>query len=113
MIPTSDSKLSLDPPPVDQVVESELSMVDPTLPSESEVKVVELVSFPPDPTLSSKSVKTEVVTLTKYLSCSSLPIENEPKLAEVVMLRSDCSRQEEILSILTKPSPSSEVISFG
>ena len=40
VIPTSDSKLSLDPPLVDQVVNSDLSMVDPTLPLESEVKVV-------------------------------------------------------------------------
>ena len=86
-------------------------MVDPTLPLESEVKVVESVSFPPDPALSSESVKTEVVSLTKSLSCSSLPVENELKPAEVFMLRSDCSRQEEILSVSTKPSPSSEAIS--
>ena len=85
-------------------------MVDPTLPLKSEV--VELMSFPPDPTLSSKSVKTEVVSLTKSLSCSSLLVENELKPAEVFMLHSDCSRQEEILSVLTEPSPSSEVISF-
>ena len=70
------------------------------------------MSFPPDPTLSSNSVKTEVVFLTKSSSCSSLPVENEPKPAEDFMLRFDCSRQEEILSVSTKPSPSSEVISF-
>ena len=35
VIPTSDSKLSLDPPLVDQVVNSDLSVVDPTLPLES------------------------------------------------------------------------------
>ena len=104
MIPTSDSKLFLDPPLVDQVVDSNLSVVDPTLPSESEVKVVDSVSFPPDPTLSLESVKTEVVSLTKYSSCSSLPVENELKHIEVFMLRSDCSRQEEILSISTEPS---------
>ena len=52
VIPMSDSKISLDPPLVDQVVDSDLSVVDPTLPLESEVKVAELVSFPPDPTLS-------------------------------------------------------------
>ena len=46
LIPTSDSKLSLDPPLVDQVVDSDLSVVDPTLPLKSEVKVVDLVSFP-------------------------------------------------------------------
>ena len=112
VIPTSDSKLSLDSPLVDQVVDLDLSVVDPTLPSESEVKVVESVSFPPDPTLSSESVKTEVVTLTKSSSCSSLPIENEPKPVEVFMLCSDCSRQEEIFSFSTEPSPSTEVISF-
>ena len=61
MIPTSDSKLSLDSSLVDQVVDSDLSMVDPTIPLESEVKVVKSVSFPSDPALSSKSVKTEVV----------------------------------------------------
>ena len=91
MIPTSDSKLSLDPPLVEQVVDSDLSMVDPTLPLESEVKVVESVSFPPDPTLSSESVNTEVVSLTKSSSYSSLLVENEPKHAEVFMLRSYCS----------------------
>ena len=104
-IPTSDSKLSLDPPLVDQVV-------DPTLPLESEVKVVESVSFLPDPALSSESVKTEVVSLTKSSSCCSLPVENELKPAEDFMLCSDCSRQEEFFSISTKPSPSNEVISF-
>ena len=67
---------------------------------------------PPDPTLSSESVNTEVVALTKSSSCSSLPIESEIKPVEVFMLHSDCSRQEEILSVLKEPSPSSEVISF-
>ena len=91
MIPASDSKLSLDPPLVIQVVDSDLSVVDPTLPLESEVKVVDSVSFSPDLTLSSESVKTKVVSLTKYSSCSSLPVENELNPAEVFMLRSDCS----------------------
>ena len=112
MIPISDSKLSLDPPLVDQVVNSDLSVVDPTLPLESKVKVVESMSFPPDPTLSSESFKTEVVSLTKSLSCSSLLVENELNPAEFFMLCSDCSRQEEILSVSTEPSQISEVISF-
>ena len=90
MIPTSDSKLSLDPPLVNQVVDSDLPIIDPTLPSKSEV--VELMSFPPDPALSSESVKTEVVSLTKYSSCSSLPVENELNLVEVFMIHSDYSR---------------------
>ena len=51
VIPIGDSKLSLDPPLVDQVVDSDLFVVDPTLPLESEVKVVESVSFPPNPAL--------------------------------------------------------------
>ena len=59
MIPTSDSKLSLDSSLVDQVINSVSSIIDPTLPLESEV--VESMLFPPDPALSSKSVKTEVV----------------------------------------------------
>ena len=92
MIPTSDSKLSLDSLLVDQVINLVSPIIDPTLPSESEV--VESVSFPPNPALSSESVKTEVVSLTKYSSYSSLPVENEPKPAEVFMLRSDYSRQE-------------------
>ena len=92
MIPKSDSKLSLHPPLVEQVFDLDLSVVDPILPLESEVKVVESVSFPPDPTLSSESVNTEVVSLTKSSSCSSLPVENEPKPTEVFMLHSDCSR---------------------
>ena len=94
------------------MVDSDLSVVDPTLPSKSEVKVVESVSFPPDPTLSLESVNTEVVSLTESSSCSSLTVENEPKPAEVFMLCSDCSRQEEIFSVLTEQSPSSEFISF-
>ena len=94
------------------MVNSDSFVVDPTLLLESEVKMVESTSSPPNPTLSSKSVKTEVVFLTKYSSCSSLPVENEPKPIEVFMLRSDFSQQEEILSISTEPSPSSEVISF-
>ena len=110
MIPTSDSKLSLDSSLVEKVINSVSSIIDPTLPSESEV--VKSISSPPNPTISLESVKTEVVSLTKSSSCSSLPVENEPKPAEVFMLRSDCSQQEEILSVSTKPSPSSEVISF-
>ena len=89
VIPTGVSKLSLDSSLVDQVINSVSSIIDPTLPSESEV--VELMSFPPNPALSSESVKTEVVSLTKSLSCSSLPIENELKPTEVFMLHSDCS----------------------
>ena len=99
MIPTSDSKLSLESSLVDQVINSVSSIIDPTLPSESEV--VESMSFPPNTALSSESVNTEVVALTKYSFCSSLPIENEPKLDEVFMLCSDFSRQEEILSVST------------
>ena len=110
MIPTSDIKLSLDSSLVDQVINSVSSIIDPTLPSESEM--VESMSFPPDPALSSESVKTKVVSLTKYLSCSSLLVENELNPTEVFMLHSDCSRQGEILSILTQPSASTEVISF-
>ena len=86
MIPTSDSKLSLNPPLVDQLVDSDLSVVDPTLPLESEVKVVESVSFPPDPALSSESVNTKIVSLTK-----SSREDNELKHAEVFMLHSECS----------------------
>ena len=112
MIPTSDSKLSLDLPLVDQVVDSDLSMVDPTLPLESEVKVVESVSFPPDPSLSLESVKTEVVSLTKYSSCSSLPVENELKPTKFFVVNLDCSTQGEILSISIESSPINEVISF-
>ena len=104
--PTLPSKSEL------QVVNLNSSMVDPILPLKSEVKVVESISSPLDPTLSSESVNIEVVALTKSSPCSSLTVENEPKPAEVFMLRSDCSRQEEIFSVSTEPSPSSEVISF-
>ena len=85
---------------------------DTTLLLKSEVQVVELMSSQPDPTLSSKSANTEVVSLTKSSSCSSLLVENELKPAEFFMLRSYCSRQEEILYVSTEPSLSSEVISF-
>ena len=95
------------------MVNSDLFVIDPTLPSESEE--VESMSFPSNLALSSESVTTKIVSLTKSSSCSSLLVENELKPAVAFMLRSDCSRQEEILSILTvliEPSPSSEVISF-
>ena len=72
----------------------------------------ESTSSLPDPTFLFESVKIEVVALTKSSSCSSLPVENELKPAEAIMLRSDCSQQEEILSVSTEPCPSSEVISF-
>ena len=62
--------------------------------------------------LENSANKTEVVSLTKSSSCSSLPVENELKPAEAFMLPSDCSWQEEILSVLAEPSPSSEVIPF-
>ena len=72
-LPTGYHKLSLEPPLVDQVVDSvssvvnltlplksevkvvnlDLSVVDPTLILKSEVEVVESTSSPPDPTLSS------------------------------------------------------------
>ena len=74
--------------------------------------MVESMSSPPNPTLSSESAKTKLVTLTKSSSCASLPIENELKPVEVFMLHSDFSRQEEILSVSSEPSLSSEVISF-
>ena len=74
--------------------------------------MVKSTSSPLDPTLSSESVKTKVVILTKSSSCSSLPVEGELNPAEDFMLCSDCLRQEEILFVLIEPSPSSEVISF-
>ena len=74
-----------------QVTYSVSSVVDPTLPLKGEVKLVELTSSPPDP---------------------SLPIESENHSAEVFIVSSDCSMQEEVLSLLTEPSLSSEVISF-
>ena len=86
-LPTGYHKLSLEPPLVDKVVNLSPSLGYPTLLLRTEVELVESTSSPPDPTLSSESVKTEVVSLTKYSSCSSLPIENELKLVEVFMLR--------------------------
>ena len=53
-LPTSYRKFSLNPPLVDQVVNSVSSVVDPTLPLKSEVKVVKLIPSPSDPTLSPK-----------------------------------------------------------
>ena len=74
--------------------------------------MVESMSSSLDSTILYESVKTEVVTLNKSSSCSSLLVENELKPAEFFMLHSDYSQQEEILSISTEPSPSNEVISF-
>ena len=45
-------------------LESEEQVVHPTLAMKSEVEVVDSMSSPPDPTPSSESVNTEVVTFT-------------------------------------------------
>ena len=66
-LPISYHKLSLKPPLVDQVVDSVSPVVDPTLPSKSEVKVVNLDLSVVDPTLLLKS-EVQVVK-----SKSSLP----------------------------------------
>ena len=92
-LPTGYCKLPFDIPLVDQVVDPTLSLksedevidpspslvdptlslegeeqiVCPTLPLKSEVKLVELMSSPPDHTLSSESVNIEVVSLTQSL----------------------------------------------
>ena len=82
-IPMGYRKLSID-----------LPLVDLALPLESEVKVVDSMSFPPDPTLFLESVEIEVVALTQYLSRPSLPIESELKPIEVFIVSSNCSMQE-------------------
>ena len=84
------------------------SLFDPTLPLESEFKVVESMPSPPNPTLLSESVETEVFPSTKSSSCPSLLIESENHLAKVFVVSSDCSMQEEVLSLSMGPSPSSE-----
>ena len=70
------------------------------------------MSSPPDPTLLSESVETEVVPSTQSSSYPSLLIESENHPAEFFVLSFDCSMQEKILSLSTEPSPSSEVTSF-
>ena len=110
MIPTSDSKISIDSLLVDQVINSVSSVIDPTLPSESEV--INSMSFLPNPILLSKNVPTKVVTVIQSLPPRTLPNESGGQTAEVFMLRSDCSRLEEILSVSIEPSPISEIISF-
>ena len=114
-------KLSLKIPLVDQVVNPSPSLVDPTLPLksefksvdpvptsvyptlpwESEVKLVKSMSSLPDHTLSSDSVKTELVTLTQSSSCPSLLVESELKPVEVFVVSFNFSMQEEILSLST------------
>ena len=74
--------------------------------------MVESMSSPPDPTLLSESVENKVVSSTQSPSCPSLPVESELKHAKVFIVSSDYSMQEEILSLSTEPSPSSEVISI-
>ena len=57
----NDNKLSLDSLLVNQVINSVSSMIDPTLPSESEV--VESMSFLPNPILLLENVLIEAVTV--------------------------------------------------
>ena len=102
-LPTGYHKLSLDPPLVDQVVNSVSPITDPGFPLKIKVKVIELMSSPPDPTLSPKSVKTEVVTLTQSLSCPSLPVESEMKTYEFSIVSLDCSMQGEFFLFQQNP----------
>ena len=111
-LPTGYHKLSLDLPLVDKLIDLVLSSVDTTLPLECEVKVVESMSSPPDPTLSSESVNTEVVSLTQSSSCPSLPVESDLKPTDVFVAIYDCSTQEKILSLSIESYPSNESISF-
>ena len=123
-ISTGYCNLYLDLPLVHKVVDLVPSSVDPTLSLENEEQVVHttlplniefnmvnLMSSPPDPTLSSKSVNIIVVLSTQSSYSPSLPVESEMKTYEVFVVSSNCSRQGEILSISTEPSPSTEVIS--
>ena len=98
-IPTGYCNFSIDLPLVDKVVnpvpssidptlslESEEQVVHPTLLLKSEVKMVDLVSSPLNTTLSSKSIKTEVVTLTQYLSPPFLLVESKKKAVVVFIV---------------------------
>ena len=94
VIPTSDSNLSLHPPLVDQVINSVSSVIDPTLPSESEL--VKSMSFLPGLILLSKNIPIEAVTVIQSLPPPTLPYESGVQTAKVLMLHSDFSQQEEI-----------------
>ena len=74
--------------------------------------MVELMSSPPNPTFSSKTVNIEVVTLTHSSSFPSLPVESELKPTKVFAVSLDRSMQGEILSISIESSPRTEVIYF-
>ena len=124
LLPIGYRKLSLDLPLVDKVADIVSSSIDPTLsleseehivhihptiPLKSEVKVVKSMSSPPDPTLSSESVETEVVTLAQY--SSHIPIESELKLTEVHH-RFGLFFARGFFYVSIEPSPSTKVISF-
>ena len=47
-----------------------------------------------------------------YINTPSLPVESELKPADVFVVSTNCSMQEEILSLSTEPSPINEVSSF-
>ena len=93
-IPIGYHKFSLELPLVDEVIDPTSSLVNVTLILESKVKLAELMSSPPDPTLSLESVNIEVVPLTQSPSCPSLLVESELKPAEVFVVNLDCSTQE-------------------
>ena len=107
-LPTSYCKLSLNLPLVDKMINLVPSSINLTLPLKSEVKVVDSMSYPPNPTLSSKSVKTEVVTLTQY--SSHILVESELKPAEFFVFSSDCSKQGK--SYLFQQNPIQSLSSF-
>ena len=111
-LPTGYYKLSLDLPLVDKVIDPVSPSVYPTLPMESEIKVVDSMSYPPNPTLSLESVTTKVFTLTQSSSCPSILVKSELKPIEVFVFSLDCSMQGEILSISIEPSPGIEIIFF-
>jgi hypothetical protein len=96
--------------PVDQVVDLIPSLVNPTLPLESETQEVDL--FPPvDPILPLEN-ETQVVDLISSSVDPTLPLESKPDTAHVFLVDKDSPVPRGIPPSPVGPPPSNEAIRF-
>jgi len=100
--PTCYHKLSPNLPSTDGVIDLISSIVDPTLPLESETHITQV----DDPLVD------QVVDSISHSVDATLPLESEFHTAQVLLVTSDSSMPGDISPVSTKPPPSTEVFSF-
>jgi hypothetical protein len=96
--------------PVEKVVDSIPSLVDPALPLESETQAVD--PFPPiDPILPLEN-ETQVVYLILSSVYPNLPLESKPNTSHVFLVDTDSTVSGGIPPSPVEPPPSNEAIRF-